>query len=81
MAKKDSKPTLDFSFGRENYKWMLIGIVFIFLGFILMAGGGSDDPKIFNPDIFSFRRITLAPIVVMIGFIIEIYAILKKSKD
>ena len=81
MAKKESKPTLDFAFGKENYKWMLIGIAIIFLGFILMAGGGSDDPKVFNPDIFSFRRITLAPIIVMIGFIVEIYAILKKSKD
>jgi hypothetical protein len=81
MAKKDIKPTLDFAFGRENYKWMLIGIVIIFLGFVLMSGGGSEDPKVFNPDIFSFRRITLAPIVVMIGFIVEIYAILKKSND
>ena len=81
MAKKDSKPTLDFAFGRENYKWMLIGIVIIFLGFILMSGGGSKDPNVFNPDIFSFRRITLAPIVVMIGFIVEIYAILKKPQD
>jgi hypothetical protein len=60
---------------------MLIGIVIIFLGFMLMSGGGSKDPKIFNPDIFSFRRITLAPIVVMIGFIVEIYAILKKPQD
>jgi hypothetical protein len=81
MAKKDSKPTLDFAFGRENYKWMLIGIAIIFLGFVLMAGGGSDDPKVFNPDIFSPRRITIAPIVVMIGFIVEIYAILKKTND
>jgi hypothetical protein len=80
MAKKDSKPTLDFAFGRENYKWMLIGAI-IFLGFVLMAGGGSDDPKVFNPDIFSPRRITIAPIVVMIGFIVEIYAILKKTND
>src|SRR5205809_2276751 len=81
MAKKEIKPIQDFAFGRENYKWMLIGIAIIFLGFILMSGGGSDDPKVFNPDIFSFRRITLAPIVVMIGFIVEIYAILKKTND
>jgi hypothetical protein len=79
MAKKESKQALDFAFGKENYKWMLIGIVIIFLGFILMAGGGSKDPSVFNPDIFSFRRITLAPIVAMIGFLIEIYAILKKA--
>jgi hypothetical protein len=81
MAKKELKPMLDFAFGRENYKWMLIGIGIIFLGFMLMSGGGSKDPNIFNPDIFSFRRITLAPIVVMLGFIVEIYAILKKTKE
>jgi len=81
MAKKELKPVNDFAFGRENYMWMLIGIGCIFFGFILMSGGGSKDPKIFNPDIFSFRRITLAPIVVLVGFIIEIYAILKKTKE
>ena len=81
MAKKEIKPVNDFAFGRENYMWMLIGIACIFLGFVLMSGGGSKDPKIFNPDIFSFRRITLAPIVVLIGFIIEIFAILKKTRE
>jgi hypothetical protein len=81
MAKKDIKVTNDFAFGRENYMWMLIGIGCIFLGFVLMSGGGSKDPNVFNPDIFSFRRITLAPVVVLIGFVIEIYAILKKTKE
>lgn len=81
MTKKDQKPVNDFAFGRENYMWMLIGIACIFLGFVLMSGGGSKDPNVFNPDIFSFRRITLAPIVVLVGFIIEIYAILKKTKE
>jgi hypothetical protein len=81
MAKKDIRPVNDFAFGRENYMWMLIGIGFVFLGFVLMSGGGSKDPNVFNPDIFSFRRITLAPIVVLIGFLIEIYAILKKTKE
>ena len=81
MAKKELKPVNDFAFGRENYMWMLIGIGCIFLGFILMSGGGSKDPNVFNPDIFSFRRITLAPLVVLIGFVIEIYAILKKTKE
>ena len=55
---------------------MLIGIVVIALGFILMAGGGSDDPNVFNPEIYNFRRIRLAPMVVLIGFGIEVYAIL-----
>jgi hypothetical protein len=81
MAKKEIRPVNDFAFGRENYMWMLIGIACIFVGFILMSGGGSKDPNVFNPDIFSFRRITLAPIVVFIGFLIEIYAILKKTKE
>jgi len=81
MAKKEIKTSNDFAFGRENYMWMLIGIGCIFLGFILMSGGGSKDPNVFNPDIFSFRRITLAPIIVLIGFVVEIYAILKKTKE
>lgn len=66
-------------FGKRNYKFMLIGILFIALGFILMSGGGSDDPNIFNEEIYSFRRIRLAPMLVIIGFIIEVYAILTKS--
>jgi hypothetical protein len=81
MAKKEVKVNNDFAFGRENYIWMLVGIGCIFLGFVLMSGGGSEDPNVFNPDIFSFRRITLAPIVVLTGFVIEIYAILRKTKD
>jgi len=81
MAKKEIKTVNDFAFGKENYMWMLIGIACIFVGFLLMSGGGSKDPNVFNPDIFSFRRITLAPVVVLIGFIIEIYAILKKTKE
>ena len=65
-------------FGKRNYKFMLIGIFFIALGFILMSGGGSDDPNIFNDEIYNFRRIRLAPILVIMGFIIEVYAILTK---
>lgn len=81
MAKKETKSTIDFPFGRENYVLMLIGIVVIFIGFALMAGGGFDDPAVWNPEIFSARRITVAPIVVMIGFVIEVVAIVKKSKE
>ena len=69
-----------FTLGKENYILMLIGIAFIITGFLLMIGGGSDDPKVFNPEIFSFRRITLAPIFVMTGFVIEIFAIMRKPK-
>ena len=59
---------------------MIIGLFFIAMGFILMSGGGSDDPNIFNEEIYSFRRIRLAPILVITGFIIEVYAILTKSE-
>ena len=82
MIKKDKEiKTTGFALGKENYKLMAIGFGIIIIGFILMAGGGSDDPNVFNPDIFSFRRITLAPIVFLLGFVFEIYAIMKKPKD
>ena len=80
-VKKDNKSTADFAFGKENYMLMVIGVVVIIFGFILMNGGGSDDPNVFNPEIFSPRRITVAPLVIMLGFIIEIAAILKKTKE
>ncbi|MFC4723151.1 DUF3098 domain-containing protein [Geojedonia litorea] len=72
--KEQAKP--EFIFGKKNYKFMLIGLGCIALGFILMAGGGSDDPNVFNPEIFNWRRIRLAPTLVLAGFAIEIYAIL-----
>ena len=69
-------------FGKKNYIWMFIGIGFIALGFILMSGGGSNDPNIFNEAIFSWRRIRLAPTLVIIGLGIQVYAILlNPSKD
>jgi len=70
-----------FAFGKENYILLLIGVVFIALGFILMTGGGSKDPNVFNEEMFDFRRITLSPILILIGFGIEIVAIMKKPKD
>ena len=66
-----------FLFEKVNYKFLLIGLGVIALGFILMSGGGSEDPNVFNPEIFSFRRIRLAPTVVLIGFGIIIYSIIK----
>ena len=65
-----------FIFGKKNYKWMFIGLAFIAVGFILMAGGGSDDPNVFDDSIFHWRRIRLAPTLVLIGFGIQVYAIL-----
>jgi len=70
----------EFAFGKENYRLMLIGLVFIIIGFILMIGGGSDDPNVFNPEIFNFRRLTIAPILILAGYAIEIFAIMKKPK-
>lgn len=75
--KKDNK---QFLFGKKNYTFMLIGVAIIALGFILMAGGGSNNPEVFNPEIYNFRRIRLAPTLVLIGFGIEIYAILLNPK-
>ena len=78
MGEKKRKESIksQFVFERKNYKFMLIGIAVIVLGFILMTGGGSDDPTIFNPEIYSWRRIRLAPALILIGFGIEVYAIL-----
>ena len=78
MKNNEQKP--DFLFENVNYKILLIVIAVIEVGFILMSGGGSDDPKVFNEDVFSFRRIRLAPTMVLIGFGITIYSIFKKSK-
>ncbi|HMB62252.1 MAG TPA: DUF3098 domain-containing protein [Eudoraea sp.] len=88
MSKKQKQqgqpPKAEFIFQRKNYVWMFIGLGCMALGFILMSGGGSDDPDVFNPDIYSFRRIRIAPTLVLIGLGIEIYAILlnphKKKK-
>ena len=80
MAKKEQKP-VDFPFGKENFMIMFIGLAVIVLGFILMSGGGSKDPKVFDPEIFSARRIKVAPSLVIIGLIIEVYAIIKKPKE
>lgn len=67
--------------GKENLRLLAIGFAIIVFGFILMGGGGSSDPSVFNKEIFSFRRITLAPIICLTGFIFEIYAIMKKPKS
>jgi hypothetical protein len=77
---KNEEKKADVLFENSNYKMLLIGIGVIALGFILMAGGGSEDPKIFNEAIFNFRRIRLAPTVVLIGFGITIYSIFKNTK-
>ncbi|WP_299521886.1 DUF3098 domain-containing protein [uncultured Lutibacter sp.] len=80
MKEKNTENKHQFLFGKKNYTIMLIGLVFIIVGFVLMAGGGSDNPEIFNEEIYNFRRIRLAPTLVLIGLGIEIYAIMAKSK-
>ena len=78
--KSSKKNNKEFIFKKSNYLIMTVGIIFIGLGFLLMSGGGSDDPNIFNTEIYNFRRIRLAPSLVLIGFGIQVYAILYKGK-
>lgn len=75
MAKRD------FAFGKENFILIAVAVVCITLGFMLMSGGGSEDGVSFNPEIFSTRRIVVAPVVTIIGFVLMIFGILKNSKN
>lgn len=68
-------------FDRHKYTWLIIGLIVTAAGFLLMIGGGSDDPEVFSDAIFSFRRLTLAPILVLAGYAIQVYAIMKKSTN
>ncbi|MEO6901790.1 MAG: DUF3098 domain-containing protein [Bacteroidia bacterium] len=80
MSKGIRKP--GFAFGKENYRILIIGVVIVVIGYLLMIGGGSDNPNEFHADeIFSFRRITLSPIVILIGLVTVLLGIMKKSKD
>ena len=81
-TKKNEKRSAEdeFLFGKKNYLIMLAGIVVILVGFALMAGGGSDDPEVFNEAIYNFRRIRLAPTLVLLGLAIEVYAIMANPK-
>lgn len=82
MSKNEKNTQPQFLFGKRNYMFMLIGLACIALGFILMAGGGSDDPNVWNDAINNFQRIRLAPTLVIIGLGIQIYAImLNPNKD
>jgi hypothetical protein len=68
-------------FDRHKYTWLIIGLAVTALGFILMIGGGSNDPSVFSEEILSFRRLTLAPVLVLAGYVIQIYAIMKKTTN
>ena len=80
-SKIKNQNDVEFAIGKENFKYIAIGVGILVIGFMLMAGGKSDDPNVFNPEIFSFRRITLAPIIVVGGFGFIIWAIMKKPKE
>ncbi len=70
----------EFAFGKENYKWLIIGIAILVIGNLLLVGGGSDDPAVFNPEIFNTQRLVVAPLVILAGFATVLIAIVKKSK-
>ncbi|GAB4203831.1 MAG: DUF3098 domain-containing protein [Bacteroidia bacterium] len=74
-----SQPQHTQTFGKTNYRLILAGVALVAVGYLLMIGGGSDDPNVFNPEIFSFRRIVLSPVVIVSGFLIITYGIMKKS--
>jgi Protein of unknown function (DUF3098) len=79
MNEKKEMPSI---FSKENYKWMLIGLAVMAIGMFLLSGGKSTDPNVFDKDeVYSFRRITLGPLVILAGLIIEIYAIFRKPKQ
>lgn len=82
MIKEKKTAVANNLFGKENYVWMLTGLVVLALGFFLMAGGKSADPNVFDPnEVYSTTRITIAPLLIITGFIIEIVAIMKKPKN
>lgn len=81
IKKENMETNKNTLFGKQNLLWMLIGAIVIVLGFFLMAGGKSEDPNVFNEnEVYSTTRITIAPLLIVAGLIIEVYAIMKKDK-
>jgi hypothetical protein len=79
--KKPATPPTPSLFGKENYKWMIIGIAVMAVGFFLMAGGKSEDPNVFKrEEVYSTTRITIAPIIILLGLGVEVFAIFRKPK-
>ena len=72
---------MEFAFKKKNYILLFVGLSFIISGLLLMIGGGSEDPTKFSDEIFNFQRLTLAPILIAIGFVIEIFAIMSRHKE
>ena len=80
MEQNEEKKGLQLAFGKVNYILMAVGILVLAIGYILLAGGGSDDPNVFNPAMFDTRRLYVAPILIVLGFVVEIVAIMYKGK-
>ena len=80
MENKEENKGLQLAFGKVNYILMAVGIIVLAIGYILLAGGGSDDPNVFNPAMFDTRRLYVAPILIVLGFVVEIVAIMYKKK-
>lgn len=70
----------NFAFGKRNYIIMIIGLIILAAGYILLSGGGSKDPDYFNEALFNARRLVVAPLLIMAGLIVEVYAIMTKNK-
>lgn len=85
MAEKKNMPEekreFSFVFGKSNYILLAAGLILLALGYILLAGGGSDDPNVFNDAMFNSRRMFVAPILIVVGFIVEILAIMLKPRE
>lgn len=80
--KKTNEANFHFGFRKENYKLLLIGLAINVIGFLLMIGGGSDDPNVFKEDeLFSFTRLTISPILIISGYVVIIFAIMRKNKS
>ena len=79
--KKATTQKFEFAFGKQNYRLMFIGLAVLLIGFMLMVGGGSDDPNVFSPALFNTQRLVIAPLLLLAGFIIEIFAIMIKPKE
>ena len=81
MENNQDNGHFELAFGKTNYILMGVGILLLALGYILLSGGGSDDPNVFNPAMFDARRLLWAPILIVLGFVVEIIAIMYKKKS
>lgn len=72
---------MNFTFGKRNYQLLIAGVLLMVLGFILMSGGGSDDPNVFSDAIFNTQRLTIAPLLILSGLVVEIFAIFHRPKE